>query len=78
MIASRERAEIGTELKALKPGARVDGGHGPLSQVLGDADLTHGHHVTFVERDEVSLVVPTPPESSLRGWVEHWYRKIAG
>lgn len=78
MVALREKAEIETELKALEPGARVDGGHGPLWQVLGDPHLTHDHRVTFVECDDVSLVVPAPPESSLRGWVEHWYRRIAG
>ena len=78
MVASREEAEIEAELKALEPGAQVDGGRGPLWQVLGDAHLTLGHRVTFMERDDVSLVVPTPPESSLRAWAEHWYRKIAG
>lgn len=78
MVASGEKAALETELKALAPGTQVDGGHGPLWQVLGDADLTRNHRVTFVERDTVSLVVPTPPESSLRGWTDHWYRKIAG
>lgn len=77
MVASREKAEIEADLKALNPGDEIHGG-GQLWQVLGDADLTGNHRVTFVELDTVSLVVPTPPESSLRGWTDHWYRKIAG
>ncbi len=78
MVASREKTEIEAELNALNPGDEIHGGRGPLWQVLGDADLTHDHRVTFVERDRVALVVPAPLESSLRGWTDHWYRKIAG
>ena len=78
MVASRGKTEIEAELNALNPGDEIRAGRGPLWQVLGDAHLTHDHRVTFVERDRVSLVVPTPPESSLRGWTGHWYRTIAG
>lgn len=76
MAARGEAAALIEELDLLAPGARVLYGAGPLGQVFGDAGLTQGHGVTFVERDRIAVVGNGLSEASARGWVEYWHRRV--
>lgn len=77
MVARNEAVQLVEELNRLAPGAIVTAGASPLGQVFGDAALTQGYRISFVERDHVNVMGAGLSEASARGWVEHWYRQLA-
>ena len=78
IVARNESAQLVEELNLLARDAHVAGGSGPLGQVFGDAALTRDYRATFVERTTITVMGDRLGETSARGWVEYWYRRLSG